>query len=545
MWKDLAVSLSLANLLFFGTWSAVLGNYGTALDGLRPGAAPAEFAATAANVLWLGALLFAVLTALRRRLRGWRLGLTLGAAALLGSAPLVEASRVAIRYRPYPSWAAFGLGQHQPWLLLAAAAAVLAIALVAFCYRRFTGRLVYGILLAAFPFVLVTFAQAAWRVVQPSRAITASAGIAQPEVPPPASARKRVVWIVFDEWDYRLSFDERPGGLELPEVDRLRRESLFATAAYPPSEQTHFSILSFLTGKVITRMKAVPPADVELTFRDHQPAANWTEHGNLFSALTNARLRTGVVGWYLPYCNMLGNQYTACWGEQNNRYRSVRASSVAMLASRQWQQLMQKAMFSVSLKSLPALHHSQLYQQIFPPALEMAARSDLDLVLLHLPVPHGPYFFDRTTGEFNLQVSQVTGYFDNLVLMDRCVGEIRKKLEQAGLWNDTTLLISSDHWLRHSEQIDGGKDHRVPFLLKLAGDPNGYEYRRPFNTVLTHDLILDVLGTKLSSTRQAARWLDRRYDQISVEPVYPLFVGSAAEAGSTTAFPPQPSFLSR
>jgi len=51
-------------------------------------------------------------------------------------------------------------------------------------------------------------------------------------------------------------------------------------------------------------------------------------------------------------------------------------------------------------------------------------------------------------------------------------------------------------------------DHRVPFLIKLAGQKEASTYSAPFNTALTHDLILDVLKGKISTSSQVHSWLD-------------------------------------
>ena len=44
----------------------------------------------------------------------------------------------------------------------------------------------------------------------------------------------RVLWVIADEWDYRLTFVDRNPTLQLPEIDRLRGTSLYADHASPP-----------------------------------------------------------------------------------------------------------------------------------------------------------------------------------------------------------------------------------------------------------------------------------------------------------------------
>ena len=52
-------------------------------------------------------------------------------------------------------------------------------------------------------------------------------------------------------------------------------------------------------------------------------------------------------------------------------------------------------------------------------------------------------------------------------------------------------------------------DHRIPFVLKLAGQKQGVTYEPEFNTVLTHDLILALLNGELRDAREVAAWLDQ------------------------------------
>ena len=47
-----------------------------------------------------------------------------------------------------------------------------------------------------------------------------------------------------------------------------------------------------------------------------------------------------------------------------------------------------------------------------------------------------------------LDITTAHEYLDNLALADRILGELRQAMEQAGTWDSTTILISSDHWWR-------------------------------------------------------------------------------------------------
>jgi len=129
--------------------------------------------------------------------------------------------------------------------------------------------------------------------------------------------------------------------------------------------------------------------------------------------------------------------------------------------------------------------------------------------VVHLPVPHAPHAYNRRTGEFTLGNAPIAGYVDSLALLDRTIGEIRRDMENAGTWDSTTVLFTTDHPYREAMQLDGKSDPRIPYILKLAGQKEGVEYAPQFNTVLTADLLMAVLRGEIADTESAAAWLDR------------------------------------
>ena len=148
------------------------------------------------------------------------------------------------------------------------------------------------------------------------------------------------------------------------------------------------------------------------------------------------------------------------------------------------------------------------------------------MVVIHLPIPHPIGIYDRSAQAFSLHAR--SGYLDNLALADRTLGELRRAMEQVGLWDNTTVLVTSDHWLRlervwrdhrlwkppvtvgGSDGLPrGDKDHRVPFILKLASQRTALGYEPPFNSVLSRDLSLAILRGEVSGPEGVAEWLDR------------------------------------
>jgi phosphoglycerol transferase MdoB-like AlkP superfamily enzyme len=101
-----------------------------------------------------------------------------------------------------------------------------------------------------------------------------------------------------------------------------------------------------------------------------------------------------------------------------------------------------------------------------------------------------------------------SGYFNNLILADRWLGQLRRAMEASGLWNRTWVILTTDHSWRDSRAYDGQRDLRVPFLIKAPGLSPAEVYSPEMNTVLTDDLILSVLRGEISHQKDLCLWLD-------------------------------------
>jgi hypothetical protein len=116
-----------------------------------------------------------------------------------------------------------------------------------------------------------------------------------------------VVWIIFDETDQRLAFEQRPAGLDLPEFDRLRHESLCATNAYAPGDSTAYSMPALTIGQRVSAVSVKRASDLALTLEDSGKVVLWSKAPSVFSAARELSVNTGLVGWYHPYNRVLAS----------------------------------------------------------------------------------------------------------------------------------------------------------------------------------------------------------------------------------------------
>ena len=337
----------------------------------------------------------------------------------------------------------------------------------------------------------------------------------------------RVLWVIFDEMSTNLAFRERPSALELPEFDRLQAVALSATNAYPPAGRTIQSIPALLTGRLVAAVKPAGPDELLLTFAGQREAVGWSQEQDIFSAARVAGLNSAVVGWYHPYCRVIGDRLTKCFWQPASQLTNPEKFGIGRMLLVQGADLLELLPFTGKVREwtmnkTPDYRTPHLgdYLELVDRAAQLAADADIKLAFVHLPVPHPPYIYDRSRGVWD--TTGELSYLDNLALADRALENLRTAMERTGTWDTTTVVISSDHWWR-TEYWDirkpiwspadnsyrgEGADHRIPFLIKLGGQKTGSRYEASFNTVLTHDLILEVLNGKVSKPEQVTVWLD-------------------------------------
>ena len=332
------------------------------------------------------------------------------------------------------------------------------------------------------PFVLVTFGQAIWKAASYNPQLLADKPLA-PFVPV-ASEAPRIIWVIFDRLDQRLAFIDRPNVIKLPEFDRLRHEAVYASNAFPPSSYTIFSLPALTEGRLVGYANQRNQDTLLIRGKPGDPLTRWGSRPTVFSEARKSGFNSGIVGWYLPYCRVLNSNVSSCeWfdmARQHNSYDLTTDGSASLpsIMGHELRSLAETNYLSPFGQSLATQKHSGTYDALLESSLKVAIDPRLNLILLHFPIPHWPYFYNRRSGAYNLRNSLVYGYLDSLVLADITLGKIRRYLEIAGLWQNTTLLVSSDHSHRSaSRKLDGKTNPRVPFLLKLAGRLKGWNLR--------------------------------------------------------------------
>lgn len=315
---------------------------------------------------------------------------------------------------------------------------------------------------------LLALGTALWRVDAPLWADQPSARVGVPSGYPGA----RLVVLVFDEWDQRLTFEKRKPGLKLPNLDRIKGESVYFSQAYPPSNTTLHSLPSLTTGRQVRSVRVDSPRRFELSGIGGSEV-DWAEAPNLFQRARAAGMRSAIAGWYLPYCRLFGSLCVSCKWWSSALAGFPEADSVPQTLA--WQL---NSMFNTSTTSLTGwtaeeASYRRLQEESEEEAIRVASEPEYDFVFLHLPTLHQPFLYDARTRSYDLRGSPIRGYWDAMAKADEITGRIEWAMRGRRTWERSLVVLTSDHGFRMADLLDGVRDPRVPFLVKLPETNNG------------------------------------------------------------------------
>jgi len=394
-------------------------------------------------------------------------------------------------------------------------------------YRDILARITQVFLLGLFCFVLLTFAESAWFVFTYRQPVVSANSSSQMKSRAKDGSSPRVVWLLFDELDQQVAFAQRPQSISLPEMDRFKQTSFVSNNAYPPAGATALSMPALINGRLVSKIDPIGPEEMMLRYSDSSKSVKWSEEPNVFSDARKIGLNTGVVGWYHPYCRVIGDDLTTCFvaGDDTTQWK------LSQVIVAQWERALYTIPFFQSFSYSTGLidrlprqeffrqHQVETYSEVMQQARNVVANNDLGLVLIHLSVPHPPGIYDRAKNAMTSERHR--NYLDNLMLADRTLGELRRSMEASNAWDNTTVIITADHWWRvetwraggawtpeEESAVAGGKDHRVPFMIKMAGQKEAYSYDQTFNTVLLRNLVGAILRHDVNDAPGIANWLD-------------------------------------
>jgi Sulfatase len=496
MWRNYRLSLSSANLIYLRGWADLIPLNDSDLYNRKAMPGFHIYFALVGDVLALSLLIFAVLS-LAPKLPVW-MRRCLPVAAVAAMAIAVSFLRgILLHYVSGKMAAAF-------LFVVFLCAAVLVVRFSALAIR-----LIKGLALAATPCLAVTFVAPLYYLSRPS-----------PLPPDPPLAQRlagtpeaRVLWIVFDDWDQRLTFENPAAAPPIPTVMSLSDRSFTATralAALSPTPvvdmATANAIPSLLYGKLLVNSDTDDDATRNLLFAGNREPVVLGSGDSVFARVRSQGWNSAAAGWYLPYCRIFGPQLTDCYWDVRYDQASSAGASPLRAAVDETRMLFETDMYSPFGRSLVGARHFEEYDALLAAAKRYATDPTIALAFVHFNIPHTPYFYNPDLGRFGRKGHPDDLYIDALKWVDRAVGEILTSVNQAGLDSKTAIILSSDHPAR----LVLPTDPHVPFIVHLPGEKVGVVSVQEFSALGTADLAMAIAQGQIQTPHDIEKFLIHR-----------------------------------
>ena len=94
-----------------------------------------------------------------------------------------------------------------------------------------------------------------------------------------------------------------------------------------------------------------------------------------------------------------------------------------------------------------------------------------------------------------------------MVASDKFIGDLRARFEAAGIWEDMTLVLSSDDGYKGLEtHIKRDPENRVPLIAKLGGAPKGHVFRERSNAIRIRAMLQGTFAVDAKQTVDLTRY---------------------------------------
>jgi len=504
--RDFIAWLSLSNLIMLKVWLAIIPFYAGLSFWAQHSPANTYLAAMITTVLIASILWFIAIVIDNRWQRGTTglriISYSIALCFVLNGIRVNNKWAMASLYRVCGNWS---------WLLVGSVILLfVCIVLLIFHYRSLVVKYHRRVLLLLAPFLFVTFGQSllALQQVEPE-----SAFVGRPlrDIPLVGDGcAMPIVWIIFDELDYRIAFGNRPRTLSLPELDKLRLTSLFATQAYSPAGDTGQSIPALLTGKAMILMTPQSEVIATLTARNGTNSMLTTQ-STIFADMQKRGKRTSLFGWVFPYARLFRTV------DVIKNYSTLiipTSESIAKMVVFFLRSLVESGYFSPFGDSIYISHHILITRTMQKDVISFFQKNQGGFTFLHYPVPHSLNIYNRYTKIYGANRNIKEGYLDNVALADRLLGEVRTTMQKTGAWDKTLVIVSADHHWR-TNTYDGIIDRQhVPFLVKLPSQKSSISVAERFETVNTRKMIIDIVDRKINTPEELKKWMELQNEEV-------------------------------
>jgi hypothetical protein len=308
----------------------------------------------------------------------------------------------------------------------------------------------------------------------------------------PNNNARKVIWVVFDEFDPEIAFSES-NLRDMPNFKILLDSAVSHSKMYAPSNATVMSIPSMLMG-VPTYGNAYHDIGMLEVKTSKQTTMPFSYKNTIFHRLSTHEFNSSILGFYHPYCAVFDQIKCKSFPVQNDFkwYSGI----VHAYAHQRFLKIIDKFFNENYLPVSQYDYMANITEQQLSLIPKYILDKNVNFSFIHLNVPHLPSYFAQELFTENSD-NHLGNYRLNLRLADYFLNEILENTNQ--IKNQKVLLIlSSDHWFRGRDE---GKfiSHPALFIAKINDDTQKISLTKSTSSIYIEEMVNKFLNNEISS----------------------------------------------
>lgn len=319
------------------------------------------------------------------------------------------------------------------------------------------------------------------------------------------TARGGIYVLLFDEWSYERTFDSGQPLSRFANLAAFTQEATVYHNASSPAGNTEAS----LPGILYQTNDAVVVDRGRFGFEHEGKFVSARECQNMFSRLGPLGFQTAMIGFALPYRSWLGDSVDVCRSRCYYERGEDAASGLRMhllnaigYAPDPWTQRWYKRMEARSIHSVICGILGNTRHDMSTIVREWPTNTFL---FAHVHLPHMPAVLNsdlkfRDPKQTAWGDADLAGYESNLQAVDATIGEFVAELRRAGKYDNSVVVLTSDHSWRNDPERTSGRSSvpitHVPLLVKAPGQVQPASVNSKFETKNLGALIESLVGRK-------------------------------------------------
>ena len=326
------------------------------------------------------------------------------------------------------------------------------------------------------------------------------------DVRPAAGPGRTPVFIfIFDGWSYERSYQDDQLLPLFRNLRGLAGRSLEFTRTH---SQGHTTMLSL--PQLVFQRKGTLHAGNGVTHWDEgRSTTRSPQVPSLFVAARARGYRTSIIGFYLPYRGILGDQVEHITSHPHAPKGNTLPGGMWIAAVRNLNFLADPLSQLLWLEWYTRAYSenwARLNHEVRNGVRDLIRRSDgSTFAMVHAPQPHGPFVFEED-GSYRGALAAGPGtpddYRRHLQVLDLAIGDIISEMEAVGVLDPALVIITSDHsWKVESDTaLKTAPDALtwVPLFVKLPHQTAPHRVSEPFCLGQIGALIQRVIDTTLT-----------------------------------------------